>query len=194
MNLSRLFLFSLLIPTASFAISSTPGAYIQGSIGETAIFELPILSGGTPTTLSGRLAAGYLWGCDNFNYGVEVGGTYYPDAKDSIENLLDYKVDGYNIDVLGVLKYNFDSGINLFAKAGAAYVNQKLELSVPYVGLASKTDSRFAPEVAIGVGYQLNDNFDLNLTVNGVFAGAAGNDNIATTNGSAMIGVTYRFV
>jgi opacity protein-like surface antigen len=193
MRLSSLVCLSLLVPAASFAMTTTPGAYVQGSLGETAIFELPILSGGTPTTFSGRLAAGYLWGYDNFNYGIEVGGMYYPSASDSVENVLDYKVDGYNIDMLGVLKYTADSGVILFAKAGAAYVNQKLELSIPYFGLESKTDSKIAPEVALGAGYQFSDNWEMNLTVTGVFAGASGNNNVVTTNGSAMIGVSYRF-
>lgn len=197
MKKSLLFASLSLLTSAAFAADATQpssaGAYVQGSIGETAIFEIPIISGGTPTTLSGRVAAGYLWGDDHVNYGIEVGGTYYPSAKDSVENVLDYKVDGYNLDVLGVLKYTADSGFDIFAKAGVAYVNQKLTVSVPYFGIASETDSKIAPETAFGVGYQFDQNWEVNLTVNAVFAGASSIDNVATTNGSAMIGVSYRF-
>jgi outer membrane immunogenic protein len=207
MKFKSLLSLALLAPAASFALS-TPGAYVQGAIGGTAIFtqnDYSFSSDVTPTTLSGQLAAGYLWGCDSLNYGLELGYLYYPSAKINLDvvdangnnvNVGYLKIDGTNLDLLGVLKYNFDNGFNVFAKAGAAYVDQKIKVKIPVAGIinASVTDHKVAPEVALGVGYQFDQNWGINFTVNTVFAGHIGDDNKAVSkNGSALVGVSYRF-
>ena len=208
MKLKSLISLALLAPAAAFAMS-TPGAYVQGAIGGTAVFtqnDFSFNSDSTPTTLSGQLAAGYLWGCDNLNYGLELGLLYYPSAKINIPVIdihsgeqvssIGVKFDGTNIDLLGVLKYNFDNGFNVFAKAGAAYVDQKATLDAPVLGVVrlSQTDHKVAPEVALGVGYQFDQNWGINFTVNTVFAGRFGDDQkVVSKNGSALFGVSYRF-
>lgn len=209
MKLASLLSVALLVPVAAYASSGTPGAYVQGAIGGTSVFgnnDFSFSGDATASTLSGQLAAGYLWGCDNVNYGLEAGFLYYPSAKFGTINFYDVygnpaslgtKVDGWNFDLLAVLKYNFDNGFNVFAKGGAAYVNQKFTATIDDAALAihasgSSTDNKLAPEVALGVGYQFDQNWGMNFTVNTVFSDSSSHHAVFR-NGSALVGVSYRF-
>jgi len=205
MKKSLLLALAMLTPVAAFAAAGTPGAYVQGVMGGNAVFSNNDYSFGndTATGFSFGAATGYLWGCDAVNYGVELGGLLYPRTTTSNRAIpgtninSNFSVNGYNVDLLGVLKYNFPSGFNVFAKGGVAYVNQKVSLNA--LGSSSttvslnKTDDTFAPEAAIGVGYQLNQNWDVNLTVNTVFAGEYKADHVVARNGNVLLGATYHF-
>lgn len=70
-------------------------------------------------------------------------------------------------DILAKAGLRFDSGVNVFAKAGAAYVSQKN--SVPF-GALSNTLNQWKPEVGAGIGYAINDNVEINGSVNHIFA------------------------
>lgn len=192
----------ILLPVMTYA---APGYYIQGELGMVA------LSAGThdmfnpifnPAGGAGRLSVGHLWGDNNFNYGLETGLMYYPHADmDSFifaDTTTTYK--GYNFDILGVIKYTFDSGFSLFGKAGGAYVHQNatssLDISVDGISVSTSTSasgSRVAPEVALGVGYQLTSNLGLNLTADTVFAGTPSASNPVATTNSLLLGLAYRF-
>lgn len=112
----------------------------------------------------------------------------------------DIKVRVVNLDLLGILKYTFNNGIALFAKGGAAYTNQHLNISESvtiYNSTATQTldtsGHKFAPEAALGIGYQFNPNLEMDLTANTVFAGNGSQNNPAATNSALMLGLTYHF-
>lgn len=206
MKKSLLLALAMLTPVAAFAAAGSPGAYVQGVVGGNAVFGDDNYSFNRANTLTGYsfgAAAGYLWGCSNLNYGVEVGALSYPDSTTSYNyglggiQSIDGKTDGYNIDLLGVLKYTFDSGFNVFAKAGVAYVNQKATADYKIAGVkvssVSRTDDKYAPEVALGAGYQFNQNWEVNLTANTVFAGESSLNDAVSRTGNVLLGVTYHF-
>jgi opacity protein-like surface antigen len=201
---SLAFISMLLFPLASWAV---PGAYVSGEVGGVLVNSTTIFENDSSTGFGGRAALGYLWGDNNFNYGLESGILVYPHAEaDStvflngvpfLNSTLVY--DGYNIDLLGVVKYTFDNGFALFAKGGGAYVYQKATATVQTpLGQTSDsaTQSKVAPEVAGGIGYQFNPNFEADLTTSVVFAGSPSDTNsndIVCGTASAMLGLTYHF-
>jgi len=174
-----------LVPALAFA---TPGAYVQVGAGgnwvDSATSNVDSLTG-----WSGQVGAGYLWGDNTVNYGLEADYTFYPDSTTSGTGY-DVKVNGYNISLLGVLKYtDCTSGFVAFAKAGAAYVDQKATLTVTGFGSASATDNKIAPEGALGVGYQFNPNWEVDLTGNYVYT----NNTDVANNANAIVSVAYHF-
>lgn len=127
-----------------------------------------------------RVYGGYLWAMpqvQNLQLGAELGYNYYPKNKYSLGpnkvNKWDYS--GYNIDLLGVAKYNFGtSGFNALVKAGPTYVRQKFSgrfgTAAAYPGtVISKSKGQVKAEVAAGVGYDINQNVDINLIYAHVF-------------------------
>ncbi|MGJ3501412.1 hypothetical protein PsalN5692_01910 [Piscirickettsia salmonis] len=73
---------------------------------------------------AGRINTGYLWNQGSLNYGVELGYATYANSKYSVTNKDDtrtLKYSGNNIDLLGVIQYNFTPNWNIFAKVSLAY-------------------------------------------------------------------------
>lgn len=173
-----------LIPALAFA---TPGAYVQLGAGGNWV-DSDASGVDNLTGWSGQVGAGYLWGDNTINYGLEADYTFYPDSTTSGTGY-DLKVNGYNISLLGVLKYtDCSSGFVAFAKAGAAYVNQKISGTV--LGLSgSNTENKVAPEGALGVGYQFNPNWEVDLTGNYVYT----NNTDVGNNANAIVSLAYRF-
>lgn len=181
-----------LSPLAS--ADSIPGFYVQGEAGASgtqgAFFFGP----------AARLSGGYLWAADShLAYGIESGVAY---NKNKLElNLFDDTVTtGYksiNLDLLGVLKYSFDSGFNVFGKAGANYshVTTYIEDNQGNETDTGTTPDQIFPEVALGMGYQFNQNVEMDLTASTSFtkAGSGKNSQIGTFNNNLMLGLTYHF-
>jgi hypothetical protein len=194
------------------AAHADPGFYVQGEVGPVAITS-DESNGGDFVLLSsdfgfgGRVSGGYLWNNDNLYYGVELGALYYPNIDSDITFgpfEIDNKYEGVNVDLLGVLKYVFDSGFTVFAKAGGAYVYQKTANTVSAtfdnvtgsLQLTNNSGSKIMPAVALGLGYQFNPNWEVDLTANGVFTGTTSSldSNPAATTTDLLVGVTYHFV
>ena len=76
----------------------------------------------------------------------------------------------------------------MFAKGGAAYVNQSGKVTSP-IGNASGKDSKFAPEAALGIGYVVTPKVELDLTAASIFIEE--NSNHAVASQTVMLGVTY---
>jgi hypothetical protein len=184
--LNKILLAALVIvPVLAFA---NPGAYVETQAG------LNMVDSGnsninTSTGFGGAVGVGYLWGTNEIGYGLEMDGTWYPNSTTDNQGV-DFKTNGYNVSLLGVLKYtDCSNGFVGLAKLGAAYVNQKITAT----GLGMSTsaeDDQVAPEAALGVGYQFNPNWEMDLTANYVYTA---NNNVAN-NGNLLLGVTYHFV
>lgn len=117
--------------------------------------------------IAGRVSAGYLFGQDeHFNYGAEVGYTALPQNKYKIDGK-DFKYDSHNIDLLAVAKYNINSNVDVFGKAGGAYVTQKTSGS--YEKGLQESKSKLLPEVAVGAGYDFKNGLGLNVTYSHIF-------------------------
>jgi len=165
----------MLIPAITLA---NPGNYLQVEAGP----NLAPLPGGAI-----GLNVGHLWGGNHFNYGVEAGittgigmGLF---SNDSITDLV--------IGTAGVAKYTFDSGFLVLGKAGIAYVNQSDgALSI----------SGFGPKAELGIGYQFNPKWEMDLTGEATFAKAFGvpvrnpdGSYNGTYSGGLFLGTTYHF-
>lgn len=174
-----------LVPALALA---TPGAYVQVQGGGNWVDSNSSFNNSSFTGYSGVVDAGYLWGADTVNYGLEVDGTWYPNSTAS-SNGTNLKVNGYNVGLLGVLKYtSCTTGLVGFGKLGVDYVNQKI--SGYGTRNFSNTKDQAAPEADLGVGYQFNPNWEMDLTGNYVYT----NNNTANNNGNLLLGLTYRFV
>lgn len=162
---------------------------------------------------SARGYLGYMWAIQqvqNLQLGAELGYIYYPKNKYSLStaNGTDsWEYKGYTIDLLGVGKYNFgDSGFNALLKAGGAWVNQKLTVSNPAGIVAnnlgdSKSGVKF--ELAGGLGYDINQNVDVNVIYAHIFGSKPGhvsdsnvskdNMNKIATVSTIMATIAYHF-
>ena len=131
---------------------------------------------------------GYFWAIpqvQNLQLGAELGYNHYPDNKYSIgtgTTKTSWKYDGWNVDLLAVGKYNFsDSGFNVIGKVGPAYVKQKTTVSGatvfgnPVLTPSSTSNSKVRAEAAIGLGYDINQNFDVNLVYAYIFGNKPAN-------------------
>ncbi|MGD9109044.1 MAG: outer membrane beta-barrel protein [Gammaproteobacteria bacterium] len=129
-----------------------------------------------------RGSLGYLWALpqiQNFQLGAELGYNYYPKNKHSIGKapVYSWNYKGWNADLLAVGKYNFsDTGFNIIGKAGAAYIRQRTTIvDTSPIGVEvspaadSYTKKAVKPEAAIGVGYDINQNFGINLVYSHIF-------------------------
>lgn len=131
-----------------------------------------------------RAYGGYLWAIpqvQHFWLGPELGYNYYSKNKyimNSVSGTHNWQYRGYNIDLLGVAKYNFynfaRSGFSILVKAGPAYVCQKLDkravnTATGVVYTAHVSVDKLRMECAAGVGYDINQNVDVNLVVSRVF-------------------------
>jgi len=181
------------LPCAAMA---APGAYVSAGAGLN-ITDSEVSYVNDFTGAVGNVAVGYLWGDNTLDYGLELGGTYYPDSTSQASGVK-FKMDGYNVSLLGVLKYITCSGFDVFGKVGGAYVDQKLTATIPGIGSASVTGDTFAPEVALGVGYMFNQNVEMDLTDDMVFAqngtnsGSFGNPQ-PNNNANLILSVAYNF-
>ncbi len=162
-----LILALLLFPSVVLA---TSGPYIKAEAG---LVSSHLLFGDNPDGFGGRIAAGYLFGQTKFNYGIESGALIYPHLSGQEhtlfgDNYADIVIEGYGIDLLGVLKYTFDSNFVIFAKGGAAYNHQ--EFTKDYSSWTSHipkdqyTYNSVRPELALGTGYQFSPCTEVDLT------------------------------
>ena len=137
---------------------------------------------------STRLSAGYMWATNPcLSYGVEAGYQFY--SKQS-ERIFDYTFSykRQSLDLLGVLDYKINQQFNVFAKAGAVLVLQTFKLGDVY-GVDSEDHNTVTPKAAIGVGYEILDNVQLNLSLNHEFE----REYHAPSASSLLLGVQYSF-
>lgn len=183
----------LLALTPAFAFAA-PGPYASVEAGVNWVVPDANWTGGPSnvsqndaTGIAGGAAAGYLWGNNTINYGLEVDALSYPDSNGSSQTVNGFpygtKYDGYNLSLLGVLKYtSCSTGITAFVKGGAAYVDQQVSITGLHGNTINSTSNTndFAPEAAVGVGYMLNPNLEVDVIADEVFAGSQKDINVAS--------------
>ncbi|MCK4608236.1 MAG: outer membrane beta-barrel protein [Gammaproteobacteria bacterium] len=153
-----------------------------------------------------RPYVGYLWSIpsvSSLKLGMELGyfSSFKPDEY--ILNNQTWIYFGYDVDLLGVVKYNvFGSSFFLEGKAGGAFVHQTVRMS----GMgdpSSSTKNGLQPEVGLGVGYDFTSKFSMNFVITEIFGSPPpdltyGDTNVDDVDSiirtqSAMLGVTYHF-
>lgn len=156
---------------------------------------------------SGRVNVGYLAGVSqNMSLGGEAGYTYLPYTTNTVtmtsEDLtqtFSRKYDPrYVLDLLAVAKFYVTSELNVFGKAGIAYVNQKQTVSTEGF-YSSSTDGKVLPELAVGAGYNIAQNLEANLTYAHAFGDNHESQIVASTTdympsfNTVMAGLNYTF-
>lgn len=195
--------FCLMALTPAFAFAA-PGPYATVQAGVNTVNADNVLQDSTVGFVGGG-AVGYLWGDNTINFGLEADGLVYPNSKASknigLPNDWQSSYDGYNISLLGVLKYtSCSTGFTAFVKAGGAYVNQQLSYTIGGTNVVTFSEAHdFAPEAAVGVGYMFTPSLEADVTWDHVFADdqtnadlAAGRIN-AVENDNYLVGLTYHF-
>jgi len=140
---------------------------------------------------------GYLWAIpqvQNLQLGAELGGNYYQKNKYdliAIRGHDKWKYEGFNVDLLGIAKYNFgDTGFNALVKAGSAYVSQKMSVHETNLGAVSPTwagsKGQFKAEAAAGLGYDINQNVDVNVIYAHIFGNKPGHVSDANVSQATM--------
>lgn len=133
--------------------------------------------------IAGQIYAGYLWAIPHtqgLKAGLETGFNSYAKNRYTLMWLFgfgqtDWTYSGYNIDLLGVARYNVaNTGFNIFGKAGAAYVSQTFTMNDNIAWIysgptTSNTAHKVLPKVALGVGYDFNQNVGINLIYDHIF-------------------------
>jgi opacity protein-like surface antigen len=132
--------------------------------------------------LSGRVSGGYLWNTkDCINLGVEAGVNAYDDKQDKKQ----INRSRMGIDALAVADMYVAPRVDVFAKAGTSYSEQETTNKVSHIRVVRHN---FVPKAAVGAGYDLTDNMNLNVSYQHEFQRSQLN---AIT--SVMAGLKYRF-
>lgn len=180
--------FALITLFPALALAN-PGPYVQAQAGLNTVSTDSSTSNG----IAGGVGMGYLWSDSDMGVdgGLEIDGVSYPSSSAN-----NYTYNGYNISLLGVLKFTpYFPGFVGFVKGGAAYVNQKFSFKN---SSGSNTQSSIEPEAVVGVGYQFNQNLELDLSAD--FIGIWNNkgtpnlsNNDTSPNNNYLLGLTYHF-
>ncbi len=147
--------------------------------------------------LSGGINAGYLWGGDSIQYGIEAGYYMYPENKYEL-NGLQLNYEGKHGDLMGIGRYKFDSGWIVISKFGLAFVKQVTSgnSSVNY------SKQQTLPKITLGVGYELTNNWELNTQLSHVFGskptafpnpGTSDDYNQVASIDMMALGISYNF-
>lgn len=159
---------------------------------------------------AGRVDVGYLLDITgDVLMGAEVGYNYLPQTKYTFDTgtgtaQQSYKYSDYSFDMLAVAKYLLPENFNVFGKAGVAVVKQTASLEKS--GKTTKDHlTKVLPEIALGVGYNVNANVETTLTWAHVFgddlsdvknvstATAASINSDVPSSNTILIGVDYKF-
>ncbi len=136
---------------------------------------------------AGRIYGGYLWQqSPNILYGFEGGYNAYGDIIDSWTDYsnpnapvtTNWTTSGYSADLLGVLKYHFNFGLDLFGKAGVAYTSETIKKNAGGPEMKNEiyhsgTFNSYLPEISLGVGYDFKNNISTNFTYAHIFGNRA---------------------
>lgn len=197
--LKKTFFYSaLFIASASAFADSTP--YIGGQLGLVVLTDVATPFSSATSGGNGKILVGTLWGDDQFKYGIEANAMYFPhaDAGD-VFDLTNVTYKGASLSMLGVARYVFNCGFLVEGKAGAAYLYEKNKNTVTIdnvkMPISDASGSKIAPEVALGVGYQFNSHWDLDLVADSIFAGNAytNSSNPVQQTNTLNLGLSYHF-
>ncbi len=179
---------ALTLGMALTSFAQTPGATLSKTNSQAGAYIGAGLGSGGPTTnysddieytiidafenmINGRIYGGYLWQTDNTLYGVEAG--YYGTNSDtentsasSFGPASTWKYSSSTADLLGVIKYQFNSRFNIFGKAGVAYLTNTTKKN----GTQTDNFKSYVPELSIGAGYNFTKHFSTNIAYTEIFS------------------------
>jgi OOP family OmpA-OmpF porin len=143
--------------------------------------------------LAGRVFGGFQF---NPNLAAEVGYSMFSDSKTTInyrgQQVFKAKISTESIDAVGKLIYPIsNTGFNVYAKAGAAWVLVDQDLKqidgTNVTAISSSTDP-IRPVFGLGAGYDVTQN----LTLDASFTRILGNNNLQNIDFYGA-GLTYHF-
>jgi hypothetical protein len=112
-----------------------------------------------------RIYIGYLWNIprvSGLKLGTELGYIYSNKSTFQL-NEQKWVYNGYNIDLLGVARYNFaESKIYLLGKLGVMLTHQTVDMT-GYGSPVSSAKNRPLPEIGFGLGYDFTRHLEANL-------------------------------
>ena len=202
MNNPLIKLFVVVISYCVFTSTGFAGSpYVSGQIGRFGSGDVD------PDTtidhgMAARIAAGYTWDTTKrIKLGLETGltgfqtthvKTYF--ANDPI-NSFDVDLSRTNVDILGVFDLFVTKRFDLFAKLGWAYQTQKVSSRTSMVtDITPARDNGNGLKLALGLGYNITPQVNLNLEVSGQSGGDGPylNDHVHGI-GTTMLGLRYKF-
>lgn len=189
--MKKLMLAGAIAVAALLPLSANAGAYVEAQGGYTQLDTNKNINA-TDNNIGGfsyGLRAGYNKNVtDSVKLGVEVAATDLGESKFGAN-----KLSQQSVDLAATASVNVAENADVFVKAGAARVKQKVEVATAET---SKTETK--PLLGFGVSYDLNEQVALTGTVQHVFADEvnttnfAANDKVASSTG-ANIGVRVKF-
>ena len=145
--------------------------------------------------LSGRIALGYKI---TPNFGLEVGYLQLPEGKSNFSQNTQYNKQ-HAIDVAAKGMLPITQNVNIYGKLGVAYLTTELKKDTTDKGIPISTDlnqaegiakHKWAPEVAIGMGYDITPNVTVDTSLTHIQP--MGNNRPGNIDFLA-VGVSYNF-
>ena len=145
--------------------------------------------------LSGRIALGYKI---TPNFGLEVGYLQLPEGKSNFSQNTQYNKQ-HAIDVAAKGMLPITQNVNIYGKLGVAYLTTELKKDTTDTGIPISTDlnqaegiakHKWAPEVAIGMGYDITPNVTVDTSLTHIQP--MGNNRPGNIDFLA-VGVSYNF-
>ncbi|MDO8954466.1 MAG: outer membrane beta-barrel protein [Gammaproteobacteria bacterium] len=222
-NVSIIAASLLLIGMSAHAITAPTGFYagVNGGQGFMMAPAVPLTNNWigdvenyTTTESVWGVNTGYQWAMNpNATYGVELQYTQNGNASYSGSGATgdtgSLTYNSSSVNILGTLSYFWTNGINIFGKAGAAYVMQSADVTGPvyinFVQQSSSTNtvSQVLPMMEFGVGFMPTQHINVYLETNMIYGtmrpstwGFLGNNgynsNVYTTT-AVKLGINYLF-
>lgn len=156
-----------------------------------------VLENGHERHMNARLGAGYLWDVnERLKMGAESGFNRYAHIKEPLKisaELYSTHLSRWSLDGLAVVDFYTTPALDLFAKVGFAYINQKSSVEIDGYKLIHE-EKRVVPKLALGTGYQLTPNLNAHLSLHHEFAHSHSKTVASVLSASALlIGVNYAF-
>ena len=146
------------------ANAALPGLYVSGQVGYADTHMKSRFQSGVGIALAndglaGRLALGYKI---TPKLALEVGYLQLPDAKVTVKDET-FSNQQHAVDLAAKGTLPITSNVNLYGKLGVAYLTTQLDTITKTADNISKRT--FAPEVAIGMGYDITPNVTVDTSL-----------------------------
>lgn len=157
--LTVLILSSLATPVLAEVQS---GPYLTARVGTSSMTDDSISGTNTDSVFTPSIAFGYRFGCPGNVCGrVDLNYNYFGEYKDKIRNM-DYSIKAHTVLMNGYLDLYPTEDIFFYATAGVGISSVKRELRYN-LGYLSDTDCSAAYQLGLGFGYNVTENFTLDI-------------------------------
>ena len=151
------------------AMAANTGWYAGGQLGWNKYYNTS--ASGSSLSLKAKSTSGVGYGVHagyNFMkyFGLQLGFQKYSDLtyKTTTSNATAVTGKYYDISLMAMGYYNLSNTMDLFGGVGMAYVKEKESVSG-----SSKTQNFYRPKLAVGLGYNLDQNWNVNLSYSYIF-------------------------